>query len=182
MLANFYLSTFDKIITEKGLHLVRFADDFIIMCKTKEEAIVALDFAKKFLDKKLGLVLKEEKTRIIDYRGGFDFLGFRVEAGQHSPSQKKIVGLKNKITALSNPRSGQTLFPILVHLNNLLKGWHEAYRRSNLGTLPQEINGHVIAAIASYLTYNQLIPEGKKLKSKQIRMLGIPRMPITPKS
>jgi hypothetical protein len=148
------------------------------MCASKTEASAALSFCSKFLKEKLGLDLKGEKTRIVDYRGGFDFLGFRVESGTHAPSQKSINKLKQKITSLSNPRSGHALFPVLIKLRNILTGWHEAYRRSELGTVPQDINAHVVASIGAYLTFHRVVAAGKSLNAKQVRMLGIPRIDV----
>lgn len=163
---------------QRGFNLIRYADDFVVLCRSKESAEAALKFANNYLEKRLGLELKEAKTRIIDYRGSFDFLGFRIAAGVHSPSQKSISKLKQKISALSDHRSGHQLFPILVRLSNVLNGWHVAYRGSELGSIPQDVNSHVVSCICGYLSQYRLIPTGKKLKSKQIRMLGIPLLPI----
>lgn len=175
-LANLYLAKFDAAMIKKGLNIVRYADDFVVMCSSKREASDAQVFCRKYLREKLGLELKDEKTRIVDYRGGFDFLGFRVESGKHSPSQKSVNKLKQKLTALTNPRSGQALFPILLKIRNILTGWHEAYRRSDLGDLPREINSHVVISISAYLTFHKVMPQGQNLNSKQVRMLGIPKM------
>jgi RNA-directed DNA polymerase len=175
-LANLYLSKFDAVVVKKGLNLVRYADDFVIMCATENQAREALIFCRKFLKEKLGLDLKDEKTRVVDYRGGFDFLGFRVESGKHSPSKKSVNKLKERLTSLCNPRSGHTLFPILVKIRNILTGWHEAYRRSELGTIPQEINLHIVALISTYLAFHKVLPSGKILNSRQLRILGIPRL------
>ncbi len=177
-LANLYLAKFDVAATRRSLNVVRYADDFVIMCKSKHDAEQALEFSRKFLKTHLGLDLKDAKTRIVDYRGGFDFLGFRVGGGKHAPSQKSVNKLKQKITSLTDPRSGRALFPILVQLRNVIAGWHEAYRLSDLGTIPKEINEHVTAAACSYLASHEIIAQGKKLKSKQLRMLGIPGMPV----
>jgi RNA-directed DNA polymerase len=178
MLANLYLSKFDKACIARGLNLVRYADDFVVMCKSEDEARTARKFCESFLGKRLGLELAATKTRIVDYRGGFDFLGFRIEGGKHAPSQKSVKKLKAKISSLVSPLSGKALFPILVELRNVLNGWYEAYRRSDLQKYPIEINAHVTAEVTTYLKANDFLMPNQSLKSKQVKMLGIPKMPI----
>ena len=175
-LANLYLAKFDAAALKEGLNLVRFADDFVVMCATEKDARAALVFCREFLKKRLGLDLKDEKTRVVDYRGGFDFLGFRVESGKHAPSRKSVNKLKEKLTTFTNPRTGKTLFPILVKVGNVLRGWYEAYRRSELGAIPLEVNVHVVTLISGYLAFHKVLPMGHRLSSRQVRMLGIPKL------
>jgi RNA-directed DNA polymerase len=176
-LANLYLAKFDLAMTRRGLKVVRYADDFVVMCSSKSEASEALEFCRKYLHEKLGLELKEEKTKIKDYRGGFDFLGFRVESGKHAPSQKSVNKLKQKLTSLTDPRTGDALFPILLKAKNIMSGWYEAYRLSELGDIPHQVNSHLVASVSTYLGYHKVLPHGRTLNSKQVRMLGIPKMP-----
>jgi RNA-directed DNA polymerase len=181
-LANLYLATFDAAVASQGLNLVRYADDFVVMCSSREEAEKARTFCSEYLKKRLGLELKEEKTRVVDYRGGFDFLGFRVEGGRHAPSQKSINKLMQKITSISDPRTGNSLFPILLRIRNIIMGWYEAYRRSELGDYPNQINRHIADSISDYLAHHNVIGNGKNLSSRHVRILGIPQMPIVPKA
>jgi RNA-directed DNA polymerase len=175
MLANLYLSEFDKAVTKRGLQLVRYADDFVIMCKTEEEATSALEFCRDFLLRRLGLSLNEKKTGIV-YNGGFDFLGFRIEPGSYFPSEKSIKRLESKISNLVNPKSGSSLLPLLMKLKNMLVGWHEAYRRSDLKDVPSRINNHVVATVSNYLSENRFLPPGTNLSNRQLKILGIPRL------
>jgi hypothetical protein len=74
LLANIYLHPFDLALTSQGLRLVRFVDDFVIMCATQAEAEQALDLATRQLAT-LRLALNQEKTGVISYADGLDFLG-----------------------------------------------------------------------------------------------------------
>ncbi|MFQ3632915.1 reverse transcriptase domain-containing protein [Roseiflexus sp.] len=74
LLANIYLHPFDVALTSQGFRVVRFMDDFVVMCSTEEEARRALDFARRQLNV-LRLSVNEEKTRIAPYAGGIEFLG-----------------------------------------------------------------------------------------------------------
>jgi RNA-directed DNA polymerase len=74
LLANIYLHPFDLAITSQGFRMVRFMDDFVIMCASREDAAQAMELARKQLAT-LRLVLNEEKTQIVNYEDGLEFLG-----------------------------------------------------------------------------------------------------------
>src|SRR5262249_11381438 len=76
--SNIYLTPFDHAMTEAGYRVTRFADDFVVICNTRQEAEAALALAKTFLQEKLGVSLHPEKTRIVHVRDGFEFLGYSV--------------------------------------------------------------------------------------------------------
>jgi RNA-directed DNA polymerase len=92
LLANFYLYQFDREMTKKGYGLVRYADDFVVMCKTRSEAEQACTFAQKFLKNRLGLDLHDlslaGKTQIRQYSDGFEFVGFLIRDKKQMPSNK----------------------------------------------------------------------------------------------
>lgn len=77
LLANVYLHQFDRIMTERGYRLVRYADDFVILCKLERKAERALEVARQILEGQLKLKMHPVKTRIVHFRDGFDFLGCR---------------------------------------------------------------------------------------------------------
>ena len=76
LLANIYLHPFDEEMTARGYRLIRYADDWVILCRTEKSAQKALNGARKILEGQLGLTLHPEKTKIIDARQGFNFLGY----------------------------------------------------------------------------------------------------------
>lgn len=76
LLANIVLNPFDHELERAGYKFVRYADDFVILCKTPRQAVAALKFVKDILEKQMGLELSEEKTKIVQAKDGFDFLGF----------------------------------------------------------------------------------------------------------
>jgi CRISPR-associated protein Cas1 len=84
-LANLYLHRFDEMILAAlpGTTLVRFADDFIVLCRTEKDAIWALDVARRSLEN-LRLALNMRKTRIIKFEEGFTFLGVTFKGRHHS--------------------------------------------------------------------------------------------------
>jgi RNA-directed DNA polymerase len=95
--SNIYLTPFDHAMTKAGYRLTRWADDFVIVCRTRQEAEAALATARAFLHERLGVSLHPEKTRIVHITNGFEFLGYKIRKG---------TGLKlpaHKRTARTNP-------------------------------------------------------------------------------
>jgi RNA-directed DNA polymerase len=95
--SNIYLTPFDHAMTKAGYRLTRWADDFVVVCRTRQEAEAALATARAFLHEKLGVSLHPEKTRIVHVTNGFEFLGYKIGKGK---------GLKlpaHKRTARTNP-------------------------------------------------------------------------------
>lgn len=95
LLSNIYLTPFDNAMTGKGFKLIRFADDWMIVCKSRAEAEKALKTAKEELAK-LGLTLHPDKTRITNIKWGFEFLGYKIKQG------KGLKLLKDKIKTATN--------------------------------------------------------------------------------
>jgi len=85
LLANIYLHPFDLALTSQGLRLVRFMDDFVIMCASRAEAEAALGLVERQLDT-LRLRLNPAKTRIVDYAEGLEFLGQALAPRRRGPS------------------------------------------------------------------------------------------------
>ena len=75
LLANLYLDHLDEEFHRKGVRIVRFADDFVILCKRRKSAEAVLEEVEQVL-MSLGLELHQEKTRLIDFDKGFEFLGY----------------------------------------------------------------------------------------------------------
>jgi RNA-directed DNA polymerase len=80
--SNIYLTPFDHAMTKAGYRLTRWADDFVIVCRTRQEAEAALATARAFLHERLGVSLHPEKTRIVHITNGFEFLGYKIRKGK----------------------------------------------------------------------------------------------------
>lgn len=88
LLANLFLDPLDHSMEEAGVEMVRYADDFVVMCRSREEAEAALEKVRRWTEK-VGLTLHPEKTKLVDEsEGSFDFLGYCFKRGKKYPSQK----------------------------------------------------------------------------------------------
>ena len=97
LLSNLYLDPLDHEMARRGIEMIRYADDFILMCRTLAEAEVALDEVRKWVES-AGLTLHPTKTRLVDasQRGGFEFLGWHFERGHRWPREKSVARLKER--------------------------------------------------------------------------------------
>ncbi len=124
LLANIYLNPLDHLMEEAGWQMTRYADDFLIQCRSRAEAEAALAQVRAWTEQ-VGLTLHPEKTRIVDatQRGGFEFLGWHFERGYQWPRQKSQAKLRETVRQLTPRNSGQSLSQIVAALNRSLKGW-----------------------------------------------------------
>ena len=99
LLSNIYLDPLDHLMAERGFEMVRYADDFVVMCRTPKEATAALVLVKEWTAS-AGLTLHPTKTRLVDERkDGFDFLGYHFEASKRWPRSKSLQKFRDTIRA-----------------------------------------------------------------------------------
>ncbi len=123
LLSNIYLTPLDNALTKHGYKFVRYADDVVILCKTQEKAMEALDLTRKILAR-LHLELNEEKTRISNFRKGFAFLGFQFEQRKTVVASKSLTSLYRKVREATKRHQGDIpLSAIVVKLNPMVRGW-----------------------------------------------------------
>ena len=130
LLANIYLDPVDHAVAEAGYEMVRYADDFVILCRSREEAEEALNLIRTQMEERK-LTLHPEKTRIADVlrRGeGFDFLGYHFERGKRWPRRKSVQKLKDRLRPLTRRTSGNSLEYTVVRINRTLTGWFEYFK------------------------------------------------------
>jgi RNA-directed DNA polymerase len=135
LLANIYLDPLDHLMEKAGLEMVRYADDIVILCRSRDEAEAALERMRAWTAE-AGLVLHPEKTRIVDatQKGGFDFLGYHFERGYRWPRKKSLAKLKDAIRGKTPRANGHSLECIIADVNATLRGWFEYFKHSHRTT------------------------------------------------
>jgi len=123
LLANIYLDDLDGKIAEAGLQMVRYADDFVILSRTEQEAQRALALVSDWMER-AELQLHPQKTKIVDatQKGGFEFLGYHFERGQKWPRKKSEVKVREKLRKRTRRTNGQSLQSIIAGINPILRG------------------------------------------------------------
>ena len=132
LLANIYLNPLDHYLAERGIQVVRYADDLVILCRSLGDAYSAFELLEDWAEE-VGLALNSEKTRLVDatQAGGFDFLGYHFELGQRWPRKKSLERLKAKIRKLTKRNNGHSLERIIADLNPILWGWFGYFKHSH---------------------------------------------------
>lgn len=151
LLANVYLDPLDHLLSAAGFEAVRYADDFVVLCRTPHEAHEALDLVRRFCAE-AGLTLHPDKTRVVDARepGGFEFLGYRFERGRKWPRKKSLQKLKAAVRAKTRRTNGHSLSCVIAELNRTLEGWFAYFRHSHRTTFPS-LDGWVRMRLRSVL-------------------------------
>jgi RNA-directed DNA polymerase len=132
--SNIYLNPLDHLMAQEGFAMVRYADDFVILCRSPEEAAHALERVRHWTAE-AGLTPHPTKTRIVHAReDGLDFLGYRFESGERRPRTKSLEKLKDTIRAKTKRTSGKSLRVIITDVNRTLRGWFAYFPHSHRWT------------------------------------------------
>ena len=135
LLSNLYLNPLDQQMAQQGSEMVRYADDFVILCRSQGEAEAVLEQVRQWAGQ-AGLKLHPVKTRIVDatQRGSFDFLGYHFERGMKWPREKSLGKFKDTIRAKTRRTQGHSLKVIIADVNRTLRGWFEYFKHSHRST------------------------------------------------
>jgi RNA-directed DNA polymerase len=151
LLANIYLDPLDHLLAESGVEMVRYADDFVLLCRSEAAAQAALARVQTWVGEN-GLTLHPVKTRLVDatQSGGFDFLGYHFERGYRWPRRKSLDRLKDKVRQLTPRTCGVSLETTIARLNETLQGWFGYFQHSHRTTF-SNVDGYVRGRLRSIL-------------------------------
>ncbi len=138
LLSNLYLNPLDHQMEQAGVEMVRYADDFVLLCRSREEAERALERVREWTAT-AGLTLHPVKTRIVDaQKESFDFLGYRFDRGRRWPREKSRKKFRDTIRDKTRRANGHSLKVVIEDLNRTLKGWFEYFKHSGKTVFPDE--------------------------------------------
>jgi len=151
LLANIYLNPLDHVMARKGWEMIRYADDFIILCKSQEQAQQALQEVRQWVEP-AGLILHPTKTRIVDasQAGGFDFLGYHFERGMKWPREKSLAKFKEAIRQKTKRTRPGSMTQIIEESNRTLRGWINYFKHSIANIFP-DLDGWVRGRLRTIL-------------------------------
>jgi group II intron reverse transcriptase/maturase len=168
LLSNILLTPFDREMRRKGYQLTRFADDWVVTCKSAAEARAAIAAALRILSE-LGVQLHPRKTRVVHVRHGFEFLGYLVKRGQQLrlppgrivtgiksgglyayPRGKSIQRFKDRVRQLTRRGAPLKTKDLIEQLNPVLRGWGHYYKRVHVRTLFNKLDHWIERRIWSH--------------------------------
>lgn len=170
LLANIYLHPLDLLMEQNGRRMVRYADDFVILCRTEDEAEAALREIGAWTAAN-GLTLHPDKTRVADSRQpgqGFEFLGYRFEAGHRFVRKKSLKALKDKVRAKTKRSRGDSLARIIADLNPALRGWFGYFKHAT-PTLFRNLDRFVRRRLRAVLRKQDKRPGFGRCKADHLR-------------
>jgi RNA-directed DNA polymerase len=168
-LSNILLTPFDREMRLKGYQLTRFADDWVVTCKSAAEARAAMEAAGRIL-KQLGVELHPQKTRIVHVQNGFEFLGYKIKRGKRKlylpeskirsqarqgalyayPKEKSIRRFMDRVRQRTKRKIPLKTKELIAELNPLLRGWGEYYKRAHVRLLFHRLDGWIVRRIWSH--------------------------------
>lgn len=154
LLSNIYLDPLDHLMAGQGFEMVRYADDFVVLCRSPQEAAEALAVVRDWTES-AGLTLHAVKTRLVDAGSeGFDFLGYHFERGRRWPRKKSLEKFKDTIRAKTGRTVGRGLPMVIADINPILRGWFGYFQHSFRPTF-RMIDGWVRRRLRSILRQQQ---------------------------
>ena len=159
LMSNLYLHGLDVLMSEAGHRYVRFADDFVALCRTRQEAEAVLATIQAWVEEK-GLRLHPDKTRVgncMEMGQGFEFLGYRFEAGRRWVRPKSRKALRDKIREQTGRTRSGSLETIIGELNPVLKGWFGYFKQAHRSTF-RDVDGFVRRRLRALLRKREKRP------------------------
>ena len=166
--SNVLLTPFDREMRRKGYQLTRYADDWVITCKSAAEARAAVVAAQRILEQ-LGVVLHPQKTRIVHVQQGFEFLGYKIKRGKRLrlpshkinsgarggelyayPRGKSIQRFMDQVRERTKRRVPLSTAEMIANLNPVIRGWGNYYKRAHVRKLFNRLNGWIVNRIRSH--------------------------------
>jgi RNA-directed DNA polymerase len=169
LLSNILLTLFDREMRRRGYQLTRYADDWVVTCRSRRQAEVALRIAEKILGT-LGVRLNRRKTRIVHVRHAFAFLGYKIKRGSRGlqlpaakirsgaksgdlyayPTQKSVDRFKDSIRRKTRRRIPLSSGGLIREINPVIRGWGEYYKRAHVRQLFNRLDRCVVRRLWSH--------------------------------
>ena len=169
LLSSILLTPFDREMRRKGYHLTRYADDWVVTCRTRAEAVASLQAAANVLGA-LGVTLHPSKTRIVHVRYGFAFLGYKIKRGERPlrlradqikigirrgdvyafPRQKSVDHFKDQIRKLTCRKAPVTTQALIDQINPIIRGWGNDFCKAHVRTLFARLDRWIIRRIHAH--------------------------------
>ncbi len=192
LLSNILLTPFDWEMRRKGYRLTRYADDWVVTCRTQSEARAALAAAQRILEK-LGVTLNVRKTRIVHVWRGFEFLGFLIRRGTATrelspkkirggvvagelyayPREKSIAKFKEQIRRLTRRNAPITTEQVITEINPVIRGWGNYFCKANVRRLFARLDGWIMQRIRAQRYKRWRNTGWKELPDRRLYQMGL---------
>lgn len=176
LLANIYLHPFDEMMTQEGFRIIRYADDVVVLCRTKNEAEAALNKIREVLETRLKLKLSTQKTRVVHKTQGFEFLGYYFGRGYSDykiPRRRAIEAFKDKVRRLTRRQQPKSMSRIISELNPTVRGWGNYFVKGNCKRIYRELDYWLRNRVTAFKLKRQGGYGHRKYPYSRLRAMGM---------
>lgn len=173
LLANLYLNHFDWGMKEKGFAVVRYADDAVVLCKTKEKAEEAYDGAKTILEEELRLRMHPEKTKVVHFDEGFRFLGFDFWKEYLILPDSKVKKYKDKVRKITRRQQGNNLGEMIKKLNEVARGFGNYFGIGSVKSKFQRLDEWTRMRVRAFMRKKKSTVSNRLIPNKTLEEAGM---------
>ena len=178
LLANIYLNEYDKEMERRGVLVIRYADDIVVLAKSPRAAQRLLESTRRYLEGKLKLKMNVEKSKVVSVFSirNFKFLGFALGKGKdgvyirvHAKSMKKA---KAKLKELTSRSQGRNVRKVMENVKVYIRGWLGYFGIASMKTTMQRWDEWLRRRLRVYIWKQWKVP---KARIRNLMKLGIPK-------
>ena len=175
LLANIYLNRFDWEMAKADYEVVRYADDFVVLCASQDEAQQAYEAVKHIIEGQLHLQLHPEKTRIVHHNEGtFDFVGFLVHRRYLWPRIKSLDKFRNRVRILTRRQQAKNVQEVIRDLNYALRGFGNYFRVADVKGLFEELDGWIRMRLRCFMEKKKAVKhQNYRITNNLLASLGL---------
>ena len=175
LLANIYLHQFDREMTEREYRIVRYADDFVVLAKSRRKAKRALEVVGEIIEGRLNLTLHPEKTEVTNFGNGFEFLGYEFIAWRYKrPRSKALEGFKDRVREITRRQQPWPADKVISNLNPVIRGWGIYFGKGNVKTLFDRLDGWIRMRIRAYMEAKKALKhQNKRIPTARLKQMGL---------
>jgi len=171
-LSNLVLDHLDQAIEKQGWRYARYADDFVVLCRSSTEAQRALEVVKEVLGT-LKLSLHETKTRLADFEGGFEFLGFSFRHYRLGIRESSIKRFKDRVRSLTRRQQGRNVDAVIADLNPVLRGWVAYFGVAQVTLVLRYLDSWIRMRMRSFKFKRRCNHDNWRLPNKRLKRWGL---------
>ncbi len=174
LLANIALNLLDWHLHEHGFRFVRYADDFVVLCQTEQQAKEALALVEHLIADRLGLSLSPEKTKVTRFHEGFTFLGFDIKSRFVRMRAKSVENFKTKVRQITR-RSHNLDAEMIMQLNRVIRGTANYFATpwSHCGDMYRSLDRWIRMRLRSMKFKRKSQVDNVRIRLKHFKRMGL---------
>ncbi|MEG9299123.1 group II intron reverse transcriptase/maturase [Mangrovibacillus sp. Mu-81] len=173
LLANIYLNHYDWEMQKKGFSIVRYADDAVVLCKSRLKANQAYKVSKHVIEEELHLRMHPEKTKVVHFDEGFRFLGLDFWSDFLILPNDKVKKLKEKVRRITRRQQGRNVKQMIYKVNEVVRGFGNYYRVGNVKKKFTRLDQWIRMRIRAFIRKKRSTVSNSLIPNKVLKLCGL---------